>query len=247
MAQKLAVGGEDFVALRKADSYYVDKTELLYELVETNNSVTLFTRPRRFGKTLILKMMECLFSVSMGSSRELFEGIAVRNHGEFCAEYMNQYPVVYISLKDVEGRTFEVAYGMLKTVIADVCKKMACLSDDERVNPYDQEIFQRLQGQTGTEEDIRNALKTITRMMNAVYGKPVILLIDEYDVPLQKAFVNGFYQQMLDVIRRNEYAKNLEGYNEVICYGISFFQKKAFVRKQAISEKERTDTYLEKV
>ncbi len=145
----------------------------------------------------------------------LFDGLAVKNHAEFCAEYMNQYPVVFISLKDVEGRSFEIAYGMLKTIIADVCKKVAFLADDERVNPFDRDVFQRLQGQTGSEEDVRNSLKTVTRMMNAVYGKPVILLIDEYDVPLQKAYVNGFYQQMLDVIRglmstslkTNEYLK----------------------------------------
>lgn len=119
MGQKIAVGGENFIALRNSDSYYVDKTELLYELVhETNNTVTLFTRPRRFGKTLTMSMMESFFDVER-DSRKAFEGLFVFRHRDFCRQYMNQYPVLFLSLKDVEGRNFDLAFAKLKAVIAD--------------------------------------------------------------------------------------------------------------------------------
>ncbi|MBR2527325.1 MAG: AAA family ATPase [Blautia sp.] len=201
MALKIAVGGEDFVKLRRGKGYYVDKTELLFDLVETNNTVTLFTRPRRFGKTLTMRMMESFFSIFMKDYADVFEGLAILNHSEFCAEYRNRYPTVFLTLKDVEGRSFELAYDKLKTTIADVCKKLSFLAEDERTDEDDRMRFKRLKSETGTESDVQNSLKTITRMMNAAYQKPVILLIDEYDVPLAKAYVNGFYPQMLDVTR----------------------------------------------
>ena len=125
MAKRIAVGEEDFTALRESDSYYVDKTELLYDLVEANNTVTLFTRPRRFGKTLTMKMMESFFNITMKDRGEVFDGLAVKKHTKFCEKYMNQYPTLFLSLKDVEARNFDVAYGMLKTIIADLCKKMS--------------------------------------------------------------------------------------------------------------------------
>ncbi len=216
MTKKIAVGGEDFIALRKADSYYVDKTELLYELVEeTNNSVTLFTRPRRFGKTLTMSMMESFFSIFKKDSREVFNGLDVMNHKTFCDEYMNQYPVLFISFKDVEGLNFSGAYGMLSVTLADLCKKYVFLLDSEQTLNFDKEVFSRLINQEPKSEDIKNSLKTIMRMMNAVYNKPVILLIDEYDVPLAKAHSNNYYREMLDLIRgimstslkTNEYLK----------------------------------------
>ena len=216
MTNKIAVGGEDFITLRKANSYYVDKTELLYELVEkTNNSVTLFTRPRRFGKTLTMSMMESFFSIFKKDSREVFNGLDVMNHPKFCDEYMNQYPVLFVSFKDVEGLSFESAFKMLRAMIADICKKFEGLPKNSEVNPADVEKFDKLQYETAGQEEIKNALKTLMRMMNAVYNKPVILLIDEYDVPLAKAHSNNYYREMLDLIRgimstslkTNEYLK----------------------------------------
>lgn len=212
----VAVGGENFAALRNAGSYYVDKTELLYDLVhDVNNAVTLFTRPRRFGKTLTLNMMDSFFNIDKKSECGIFEGLDVLKHPEFCKEYMNQYPVLFISLKDVEGRSFELAFDKLKIIIADWCKEHSELGNDPSIEASDAEIFHRLTFQTENEADVQNSLKTLMRMMNAAYGKPVILLIDEYDVPLAKAYANGFYQKMLDVIRgimsislkTNEYLK----------------------------------------
>ena len=203
---KLGVGKSDFDVLRKAGNYYVDKTELIYKLVnDTDNIVTLFTRPRRFGKTLNMSMMESFFSIRR-ESRDVFEGLDIMEHEDFCREWMNQYPVLFISLKDVEGDTFESAFKMLKARIADVCKDLSYLLEEKGMDPADVEIFQRLRYKTADEEEVKNSLKTIMRMMYDVYGRETILLIDEYDVPIAKAndrrtAENDFYRQMLDVIR----------------------------------------------
>lgn len=216
MAGRIAVGGENFIALRETGSYYVDKTELIYDLVQnTNNAVTLFTRPRRFGKTLTMSMLESFFSIDRKSESKVFDGLNITKHPEFCAEYMNQYPVLFISLKDVEGRNFELAYDKLRVIIADLCKKHPELENNTSTSPSDREIFNHLIFNKGNESEIQNSLKTLMRMMNAVYGKQVILLIDEYDVPLAKADNYHFYHEMLDVIRglmstslkTNEYLK----------------------------------------
>ena len=201
MSISIAVGGEFFDRLREDHCYYVDKTELIYDLVHgTNNSVTLFTRPRRFGKTLTMSMIENFFDIRR-DSKAVFDGLNIMKHEAFCAEWMNQYPVLFITMKDAVGLTFESAYGMLKAAIADVCIKHAYLADSKGVDPFDVDTFQRLRGQTGTDSDIQRSLLAITRMMHAHYGKPVILLIDEYDVPLAKANENRYYQEMLAVVR----------------------------------------------
>ena len=203
---KVGVGKSDFAALRESGNYYVDKTELIYELVnDTDNEVTLFTRPRRFGKTLMMSMMENFFSIRKESAR-IFEGLAITEHKDFCKEWMNQYPVLFVSFKDVEAEEFADAYDMLGVRLADVCKDLADAIDTDVVDKDDRDAFRRLKAESGKKSDIKNSLKTLMRMMNAVYGKKVILLIDEYDVPLAKASErdtskNGYYSRMLDVIR----------------------------------------------
>ncbi len=220
MTIRIAVGDESFDEIRKAGLYYVDKTDLLYDLVgRTNNKVTLFTRPRRFGKTLNMSMMESFFDINR-DSRAVFEGLDISKRREFCSEWMNQYPVLFISFKDVDGLDFESAYGQLQSILADYCKTIVSEMENKAIDSADAEIFERLRYQHGSMSDVKGALKTIMRMMNAVYGKPVILLIDEYDVPLAKASEkntaqNRYYVQMLDVIKgmlsialkTNEYLK----------------------------------------
>ena len=206
MAIRIAVGDESFEEIRKNGLYYVDKTELLYDLVgRMDSKVTLFTRPRRFGKTLNMSMMESFFDINR-ESRLLFKGLDIEKHQAFCASWMNQYPVLFISFKDVDGLDFESAYDKLKVILADYCKKSAILGEHEATDRDDRALFARLKAQTATGAEIQNALKTIMRMMHAVYGRPVILLIDEYDVPLSKASEkntaqNRYYEQMLDVIK----------------------------------------------
>ena len=201
MSISIAVGGEFFDRLREEHCYYVDKTELIYDLVHgTNNSVTLFTRPRRFGKTLTMSMIENFFDIRR-DNKALFEGLDIMKHENFCAEWMNQYPVLFITLKDAEGLTFESAYGMLKATIADACIKHAYLGNSEKTDATDRDRFARLKAENSTDDDMRKSLLILTRMMHAHYGKPVVLLIDEYDVPLAKANENHYYREMLAVIR----------------------------------------------
>ena len=206
MEFKVGVGKSDFEELRESGNYYVDKTELIYELVnDTDNKVTLFTRPRRFGKTLMMSMIENFFSIRK-NSESIFEGLAITEHSDFCGDWMNQYPVLYISFKDAESETYDVAYAKLMTIVADICKSNSELSNNDSIDKDDLEVFARLKAQKGTESDVQNSLKMIMRMMNAVYGKKVILLIDEYDVPLARASEkdtskNGYYSKMLDVIK----------------------------------------------
>ena len=203
---KVGVGKSNFAALREAGNYYVDKTELIYELVnDTDNVVTLFTRPRRFGKTLMMSMIDNFFNIRK-ESKKIFEGLAIAKYKDFCEKWMNQYPVLFISLKDAESETYEVAYAKLMTTIADVCKSIADICNDNDIDKDDLEVFARLKAQRGTESDVQNSLKTIMRMLNAIYGRKVILLIDEYDVPLAKASEkdtakNQYYAKMLDVIK----------------------------------------------
>ncbi len=217
---KIAVGGELFERIRNDGCYYVDKTELIYELVQnTDNSVTLFTRPRRFGKTLMMSMIRSFFDINR-NSKTLFEELDISRHDEFCAKWQNQYPVLSITLKDTEALTFNTAYAKLKNTIADVCKKNENLYTSGKVNRGDLEIFERLMFNRASDYEVQSSLLVLTRMMSAHYGKPVILLIDEYDVPLAKANEEKeagerYYPQMLEVIRSimssalksNEYLK----------------------------------------
>lgn len=206
MTFKVGVGKSDFEALRKSNNYYVDKTDIMYELVEeTDNQVTLFTRPRRFGKTLMMSMLSNFFSIRK-ESRSIFEGLKITEHEEFCKKWMNQYPVLFVSLKDAEADEFDIAYDKLKNVIADICKSVADLMEEPSVNRADVRIFERMMFNEASDAEVQGALKTIMRLMHDVYGKKVILLIDEYDVPLAKASekdtkMNKYYSSMLDVIK----------------------------------------------
>ena len=141
MAFTVSVGEADFAALRNENAYYVDKTEIMYELVhDTNNKVTLFTRPRRFGKTLMMSMMENFFNIRK-DSKSLFENLAIAKHKTFCKEWMNQYPVLFISFKDAESETYEVAYAKLMNVIADVCKGISDIAKKDMADKDDLDVF----------------------------------------------------------------------------------------------------------
>lgn len=219
MGKRIVVGSDIFDDFIGDEGYYVDKTELIYELAAGNrNKVTLFTRPRRFGKTLTMSMMESFFSIQKGDSRGLFAGLDIMKHEAFCAEWMNQYPTLFITLKDVEGRDFDSAFDVLKARLSSLCVKHSLLADDSRVDSADRETFLKLKNKEASLAETKCALETIMRMMRAVYGKPVILLVDEYDVPLSKAEESknkDYYAQMFDVIRgimsislkTNEYLK----------------------------------------
>jgi len=197
---KIPLGIEDFAKLREDGFYYVDKTFFIEELLSQQFEVNLVTRPRRFGKTLTMSMFENFFDIAR-DSKALFDGLKISKDTELCQEWMNQWPVVFISLKSIEGYNFEMAYGQLKVLVSDVCKKYAFLLDSDKVNIADRQLFEELMFQTSDAANLNSCLLLFTRMMNAHYGKQAILLIDEYDVPLAKAHENGYYTEMLGVIR----------------------------------------------
>lgn len=200
MNMKIPVGIESFVKMREGDYYYIDKTAFIKELLSQQFEANLVTRPRRFGKTLTMSMLEDFFDIGCDSKAH-FEGLAISKETALCEEWQNKWPVVFLTLKSVEGLNFQRAYGRLKVLIANVCKKYAFLAESEKVNPADKDLFLKLTYQTANEENITDSLLLLSRMMAAHYGKPAILLIDEYDVPLAKAHENDYYTEMLDILR----------------------------------------------
>ena len=197
----LPVGISNFKKIREDGYYYIDKTNLIQELlVPKPAEVTLFTRPRRFGKTLGMNMLAHFFDIQE-DSRELFQGLKISENRELCENWMNQYPVVLLSFKNVDGLEFETAYGKLESVIAELYKSHYYLKDSEKLNEFDKDIFYRIAAKKADTEEVMNSLFKLTHMLNLYYGKPVILLLDEYDVPVAKANANGYYEQMLDTIR----------------------------------------------
>lgn len=195
----LPLGIEFFDMLRSSDCYYIDKTGFIKELLSETFSVNLITRPRHFGKTLTISMLAEFLDIRKDSN-PLFEGLEVTKDAELCQKWMNQWPLLFLSLKDVDGRNFDKAYGLLKQTISSLCIEHSYLGSSESVDPVDKEVFMKLKSRKGDDTDVQCALYTLMRMMKAHYGKNVILLVDEYDVPLAKASDNGYYDEMLDVI-----------------------------------------------
>ena len=201
---KIPVGISDFEKIRKNQYYFVDKSGLIEELLNTeSNEVTLITRPRRFGKTLGMSMLASFFDIRRDSS-ELFQGLKISQKEELCQKWMNQYPVLFVTFKDVDGLDFQSAKEMLRIQIADRCNEYLCLISSEKVNENDKAIFRQLADVVkGDVSDamLKTGIALIMRMLQDYYEKPVILLLDEYDVPLAKASAHGYYAEMLEVMR----------------------------------------------
>ena len=199
LTKKLPVGIEDFEEMRKQDFYYVDKTGLIVDLLAGWGKVNLFTRPRRFGKTLNMSMLKCFFEI--GTDKSLFDGLRVSEEKELCEKYMGKYPAVFVSLKDVDGLTFEDAYDMLREIIRKECVRLQFLMDSDALTDAEKEPMKRLLGNRPERVDIKNSLALLCSLLEKHYGQKPILLIDEYDVPLDKAYYHGYYPQMIDLIR----------------------------------------------
>jgi hypothetical protein len=198
---KISVGSSDFAEYRKGDYYYVDKTGLIEELLKTPGiKVTLITRPRRFGKTMNMSMLAEFFDIRK-DSRPIFSGLKIADNKELCEAWMNQWPVIHVMFRSVFGSCFKDAYSMIEAVIAELYKQHIYLLENPEMMVYDREIFDRIAGKKASGEEIKNSLLFLTRLLGQYYGKTVILLIDEYDVPLAKASDKGYYEEMLYVIR----------------------------------------------
>ena len=198
---RIPVGVSDFAEIRRNGYYYVDKSGLIGELLGTTGTkVTLITRPRRFGKTLGMSMLESFFDIQK-DNKTLFEGLEIANRHDLCTEWMNQWPTVFVSFRQVDGLNFNSAYDMLTLVISELYKKHLYLLDSDKLDSFDKEIVKQLIQGTASAKDMKGSLMLLTRLMYQQYGKPVILLIDEYDVPVAKANRNGYYEEMLDVMK----------------------------------------------
>ena len=196
----IPIGIFEFEKIRKNDYYYVDKTELIQALVNTEPAeITLFTRPRRFGKTLVMSMLASFFDIRR-ENRDLFKGLKVAKDQKLCQGWMNQWPVIFLSFKDVGGECFEDAYGLLQSVISQLYVEHTYLEESMEIDESYKDIFGRLKRRQGNKTDVQISLRVLMRMMQIYYGKQVILLIDEYDVPMAKAGNKAYYNEMLDVI-----------------------------------------------
>lgn len=197
----LPVGISDFAEIRENHFYYVDKSLLVEQLLKTTGTkVTLITRPRRFGKTIGMSMLANFFDIRKESSK-LFEGLNITQNQTLCKKWMNQWPTIFFSLKDIDGLTFESAYNQLLIQISDLYKEHTYLLDCEEIDSDDKKIFLKLKATEANEAQVSRALSTLMRMLNIYYKKPVILLLDEYDVPIAKASTHGYYDKMLEVMK----------------------------------------------
>ena len=198
---KIPVGISDFAKIWKYDYYYVDKTGLIADLLEKETAeVTLITRPRRFGKTMGMSMLANFFDIRK-DSQAMFEGLEISKNEALCSEWMNQWPVLFLSFKDVDGNCFENAYEMLKFALSQACITHTYLQQDPKIDDTFQKKFSALKDQTASLQEVKTSILILMQMMRDHYGKPVILLIDEYDVPIAKASAKGYYPEMLEVIK----------------------------------------------
>lgn len=197
--KKLPIGIDDFEKLRSDDFYYIDKTGLIKELLSNWGEVNLFTRPRRFGKSLNMSMLEHFFS--MNGDKSIFDGLEISKETELLEEYMGKYPVVSISLKGIDARTYETAFERAALLVRRTASKVYYLLESDALNEQDKESYRGLLDANMTEAVLGDSLRVLSELLEKHHGTKVILLIDEYDVPLAKAYANGYYDQMISLIR----------------------------------------------
>ena len=197
--KRLPIGLENFEQIIKENYYYVDKTGLISELLRNGGMVNLFTRPRRFGKTLNMSMLEHFFSIE--GDKSIFEGLKISKDTELTEEYMGRYPVIFVSLKGINAATYDRAFDFAVQIMKDVAATMQFLLESEQLSEYDKAEYQKLLDDSMGEAVFCSSLKKLSILLEKHYKTKVILLIDEYDVPLAKAFENGYYNQMIFLIR----------------------------------------------
>ena len=205
MKARLPMGIESFKEIRRQKFYYVDKTALIRELLENWGKVTLFTRPRRFGKTLNMSMLRCFFEI--GSDKALFDGLEISREAQLCEEYQGKFPVISITLKGATGRTFDEAKNMLRRLIGKEAQRFQFLMESDKLTELEHQQYKALiymneKGIFDMEDEVlKDSLLTLSQLLKKHYQQDVIILIDEYDVPLDKAYQSGYYDDMVDLIR----------------------------------------------
>ncbi len=201
---KLPVGYDSFAEIRNGDFYYVDKTGLIEQIFTNQGEVSIFTRPRRFGKTLNMSMLKYFFE--LGSDKTLFEGTKIAENQELFSQYQGSYPVIFLTLKDVEGLHFEAAQYQMKELVGREAERFSFLKESPALSKEEQERYAAVVRQENgkyvmDEETLYGSLRTLSELLYQHYGRKTVILIDEYDVPLDKAFQNGYYREMVSLIR----------------------------------------------
>lgn len=197
--KKLPIGIENFEKLRQEDFYYIDKTRLIEQLLTRWGEVNLFTRPRRFGKSLNMSMLQSFFEI--GKDKTLFDGLRISDNQELCEKYQGKFPVVSVSLKGINGATYEEARRFLIKTINEEARRLSVLSDSAELDETDHELLTQLKKKEMTNDSLVYSIRELTELLEKHYGRKVIVLIDEYDVPLAKANENGYYDEMVLLIR----------------------------------------------
>lgn len=201
IAVNIPVGISDFQKIRENGYYYIDKSGLIAELLKGEPAeVTLITRPRRFGKTLAMGMLADFFDVRK-NSEDLFKGLKISEQTELCEKWMNKWPVLFISFKRAAGLNFSDAFYMMRSIIAEACVEHRYLIESDKPDIYDRRAIENVIDLNVNESELKNSLISLTRAMHMYYGKSVIVIIDEYDVPVAKAEENGYYDQMMDMMK----------------------------------------------
>ena len=197
--KKLPIGIENFEELRREDFYYVDKSHVIEQLLTQWGKVNLFTRPRRFGKSLNMSMLQSFFEI--GKDKTLFDGLRISDNQELCEKYQGKFPVVSVSLKGINGATYEEARRFLIKTINEEARRLSVLSDSTELDETDHELLTQLKKKEMTNDSLVYSIRELTELLEKHYGRKVIVLIDEYDVPLAKANENGYYDEMVLLIR----------------------------------------------
>ena len=193
----LPVGIENFKEIRQLGFYYIDKTRLIEQLLQGWGKVTLFTRPRRFGKTLNMSMLKSFFEI--GTDKSLFDGLYISGNKELCDEYMGKYPVIFLSLKGVDGLDFTTARRMLCAILKNEFDRHYYLKTSDALTDEDRTLFTKML--RGNDDNIEDSIRMLSKLLFKHFGQKAVILIDEYDVPLDKAFQNGYYKEMVSLIR----------------------------------------------
>ena len=197
--KKLPIGIENFEEIRREDFYYVDKSHIIEQLLTQWGKVNLFTRPRRFGKSLNMSMLQSFFEI--GKDKTLFDGLRISDNQELCEKYQGKFPVVSVSLKGINGATYEEARRFLIKTINEEARRLSVLSDSTELDETDHELLTQLKKKEMTNDSLVYSIRELTELLEKHYGRKVIVLIDEYDVPLAKANENGYYDEMVLLIR----------------------------------------------
>ena len=196
---KLPTGIDNFKKIRNGNYYYVDKTSLVEQILNNGSEVTLFTRPRRFGKSLNMSMIQHFFEI--GTDPALFDGLKISKNTEICEQYMGKYPVISISLKGIDADSYEKARAQLIKTINREARRFQFLLESDKLSRVDKALFSELLTRNMEEDTITSSLQELTELLEIHYGQKVIVLIDEYDVPLDKAFENNYYNEMIILLR----------------------------------------------